>query len=934
MIIHNWPKARAVIGLLAGLHLAGCATPPPAVEKTTSQCVANPIGNRSLFARGTFNNWAANDAHQFRYVCNQFSLVTKLSGSHAFKIADDDWSKDADFGGTSFALNTELELKPTGREFKSTFEGYYKLTLNMATNKPTLTVEACATPPLGDTTLFLRGSMNNWTALDEYAFDYQCDGYQLNVSLSSAQEFKIGDAVWSPNTTYGAANGPMALTLGKTISTAREADASTLHNLQFSFAGEQTIKITFGDQKHPRLTITPNHEAALAAARITDPIAKSLTHDTRALADKAPFGAVTAGSTIAVQLSALPGVSRATMVVERRKLEGNQEVLGYTEIARVPMVVDSHRATGLTTGPTTWRASTGFSDIGIYGYYFEIEIGETKYLYQNNATSVYWTRERGNGGVGIVTEPVANKARIRRFRQTVYDKNFTVPAWARDAVYYYIFPDRFRNGNKGNDQKPGVTTYQDKAVEFHTNWHDKPYRPNSGDGSDAVYNNDFFGGDLAGIIEKLDYIKSVGANTIYMTPVFKAASNHKYDTADYKNIDPHFGGNDDFIKLTKEAASRGIRVIPDTSLNHVGSDSIYFDRYAKHGTKGAFLNARVAADSPYADWFRFDTTATEPDKQYKGWVGVLDLPEINKSSPSFRKFAYGDKDSVTKLWLDRGAAGWRMDVVPWVPDDFWREWRAAVKSHKPDAITIAETWFDSSKFFLGDTFDSTMNYIFRNTVLDYANGGKANVLYQNIEWIREAYPPQAFYALMNLVSSHDQARALHLFGYKEGATPEDISRAKQRLKLATFFQMTFPGAPAIYYGDEVGVTGGDDPYNRATYPWADLGGKPDTALLAEFQAMTKMRRDHAVLRHGTISAPIYSDANVIVLTRRLENSFALVATNNAVTAKTVRVTLPDGVRDITLTEALTGAAIRVEGNTFTLNVPPVFGVVLVGRVGG
>ena len=491
--------------------------------------------------------------------------------------------------------------------------------------------------------------------------------------------------------------------------------------------------------------------------------------------------------------------------------------------------------------------------------------------------------------------------------------------------------DPLHPGNFGFDEWFTVSNW------FDTDWtfsrHGPPVK-GSGDGSDAVYNNDFFGGDLAGIIEKLDYIKSVGANTIYMTPVFKAASNHKYDTADYKNIDPHVGGNDDFIKLTKEAASRGIRVIPDTSLNHVGSDSIYFDRYAKHGTKGAFLNARVAADSPYADWFRFDTTATEPDKQYKGWVGVLDLPEINKSSPSFRKFAYGDKDSVTKLWLDRGAAGWRMDVVPWVPDDFWRAWRAAVKSHKPDAITIAETWFDSSKFFLGDTFDSTMNYIFRNTVLDYANGGTANVLYQNIEWIREAYPPQAFYALMNLVSSHDQARALHLFGYKEGATPEDISRAKQRLKLATFFQMTFPGAPAIYYGDEVGVTGGDDPYNRATYPWADLGGKPDTALLAEFQAMTKMRRDHAVLRHGTISAPIYSDANVIVLARRLENSFALVATNNAVTAKSVHVTLPDGVRDITLTEALTAAAIRVEGNTFTLNVPPVFGVVLVGRVGG
>ena len=388
-------------------------------------------------------------------------------------------------------------------------------------------------------------------------------------------------------------------------------------------------------------------------------------------------------------------------------------------------------------------------------------------------------------------------------------------------------------------------------------------------------------------------ISAMGANTIYMTPVFRAASNHKYDTADYRNIDPAFGSNADFERLTSEAARRGMRVIPDTSLNHTGSDSIYFDRFGNHQSKGAFAGGRIRGDSPYADWYSFDAKQTEPDRQYKGWVGVTDLPELNKASPEFRRFAYGADDSVMKLWLDRGAAGWRMDVAPWVPDDFWREWRRAIKRHKPDALTIAETWFDASKYFLGDTFDSTMNYIFRNTVLDYANGGKASTLYPNIELMREAYPPQAFYALMNLLSSHDQARALHRFGYLDETTDAAmVTRAKQRLRLAVLFQMVFPGAPTVYYGDEVGVTGGDDPYNRATYPWADLGGQPDTALLADFKRLIKLRRDHAVLRRGSLDAPLLLDDHLIVLLRQHEGRWAITATNNAEQALAATVTVP------------------------------------------
>jgi cyclomaltodextrinase / maltogenic alpha-amylase / neopullulanase len=243
---------------------------------------------------------------------------------------------------------------------------------------------------------------------------------------------------------------------------------------------------------------------------------------------------------------------------------------------------------------------------------------------------------------------------------------------------------------------------------------------------------------------------------------------------------------------------------------------------------------------------------------------------------------------------------------------------------------VAETWFDASKYFLGDMFDSTMNYIFRNTVQEYANGGKARQLYAQIELLREAYPPQAFYALMNLLSSHDQARALHVFGWHDDTLdPQVIALAKQRLKLAVFFQMIFPGAPTVYYGDEVGVTGGDDPYNRATYPWADLGGKPDTALLAEFKKLIYLRHQHAVLRRGSIDAPLFVDDHLVVLLRRLGDSWAITATNNANTPKTVTLTLPAGLPLGELKDALGEATVMVTPQGLSFDVPALFGRVLI-----
>ncbi|MEJ6000212.1 glycoside hydrolase family 13 protein [Paucibacter soli] len=662
---------------------------------------------------------------------------------------------------------------------------------------------------------------------------------------------------------------------------------------------------------------------AQAAGNSEQKIVQSLRFDSRSPQHKKPFGAVTAGSELRFTLQALPGVEQATLVVAKRRLEGNQDLIEYRELARLPMQRRGHR------GLDHWSVPYRFAEPAIYGYHFELRIAGRPYVYQNNAEPVHWTKEAGSMGLGVAQVQSALAAQpLRRYRQTVYAADFRVPDWARDAVYYYIFPERFRNGDRSNDPRPGRDRYQDKDVELHANWLDKPWKPGTGDGSDEVYNNDFFGGDLAGIIEKLDYIQSLGANAIYMTPIFRAASNHKYDTADYTQVDPAFGTNADFARLCAEAARRGIRVIPDTSLNHVGSDSIYFDRFGNFKSGGAFEGAKINPASPYAGWFSFDASQAEPDKQFKGWVGVNDLPELNKASPAFRAFAYGNKDSVMKQWLDRGAAGWRMDVAPWVPDDFWREWRAAIKAHKPDAITIAETWFDASKFFLGDSFDSTMNYIFRNALLDYAAGGDARKLVAQLELMREAYPPQAFYALMNLISSHDQARALHHFGYRDDGDHAKLKYSKQRLRLALFFQMTYPGAPAIYYGDEVGVAGGDDPYNRAPYPWADQGGRPDEALLADFKRLTALRHALPVLRHGSIDAPLYQDEHVIVLARRHGRQWAISASNNAATPRNVTLQLPPALAQAEFSDALNQERIQARQGRLQLTVPALFGRVL------
>jgi glycosidase len=931
---HRPPLQRlAVAWALAAL----CAGPAAAqvnsaAVPTATACRADPLAGRALYLRGSFNSWSAVDTQKFTWACNRWELVTRLQGEHAFKLADEGWSADADFGAAQAGVapgTAPIRLALRGQEFRRRFDGVHRFTLRMQDDAtpPQLQVDACAdlapASPLGDTQLFLRGTLNNWAAQDDFAFQFSCDAYYLNLKATGRHEFRVADAAWKDATTFGSTPDQKG-------------------NFTHEFSGEHTVRVAIVAGR-ALLSVGPKTFADPTATAVTDPVALSLRFDSRSAAHKQPFGAVPAGTALRFDVTALPGVEALTLVVETRRLEGNQEVLAYAETARLPMRRSANaadKAADKAAGRERFTASHRFDAVAVHGYWFEARIGGKLYALQNNADAVFWTREKGSGGLGAVVDKPAALQSVRRFRQTVFARDFTVPDWAQDAVYYYIFPDRYRNGDAANDPQTGVARYHQHTVELHKHWNEAPWRPGGlsgdvkgkGDGSDAHYNNDFFGGDLAGIIDKLDDIKDLGANVIYMTPIFRAASNHKYDTADYRQVDPAFGSNADFERLVREGAKRGIRVIPDASFNHTGADSLYFDRFGNFGGQGAFANGKINPASPYASWYSFDAKQPPGDRQFKGWVGIPDLPELNKASPAVRDFFIHAPDSITKLWLDRGAAGWRMDVAPWVPDDFWRAWRKAVKAHKPDALTVAETWFDASKYFLGDMFDSTMNYIFRNTVLAYANGGNAAELYRNIELMREAYPPQAFHALMNLISSHDQARALHHFGWLHDTHDAAvIAKAKQRLRLAVFFQMVFPGSPAIYYGDEVGVTGGDDPYNRATYPWPDLGGQPDLALRADVKRMVQLRHAHAVLRRGELDAPLLADAQVLVLARRLGPQLALTAMNNGDAPRTVRVALPAGSTARTLRDALTGAELPVRDGAVEFTVPALFGSVLLAQ---
>ena len=434
---------------------------------------------------------------------------------------------------------------------------------------------------------------------------------------------------------------------------------------------------------------------------------------------------------------------------------------------------------------------------------------------------------------------------------TVYRRS-AVPDWYGEGMVYQIFPDRFRRLTVPDPR--GLVG--DRWV--HQDWDEDPvWRP---DPDGEVRNRDFFGGSLEGITSKLDELAELGVTALYLCPIFESASNHRYNTADYTKIDPLLGDEEDFKALCAQAKERGIRVILDGVFNHTGSQSIYFNADGFYPS----LGAAQSQDSPYSDWFSFHPW---PD-DYDAWWGIRTLPAVREDAASYVDYIIDGENSIIRRWLRAGASGWRLDVADELPGWFIEKARKAVEETKSDGLLIGEVWEDASnkiaysqrrKYLLGSELHGVMNYPFRTALLTYLKGGDASGFRDAMETIRENYPQEAFYANMNFLGTHDTARILTVLGAdeppasKEGRASFRLSPAQRErgvalLRLAALALFSFPGVPTVFYGDEAGMEGWEDPFNRGTYPW----GREDTAIRDYFARLSGLRKQRSSLRRGVI----------------------------------------------------------------------------------
>ncbi|MBE7012360.1 MAG: glycoside hydrolase family 13 protein [Ruminococcaceae bacterium] len=512
-------------------------------------------------------------------------------------------------------------------------------------------------------------------------------------------------------------------------------------------------------------------------------------------------------------------------------------------------------------------------------YHFIIDSYEGRKYYFNN--------ENRYGGEGILKDiPDGNSYQI-----TVFKKDFKTPDWFKKSVMYQIFPDRFFGS--------GVLPKKRDEYILHKDWYE-PFSFQKHPHENGPACNDFYGGNLNGICEKLPYLKDLGISVIYLNPIFDAYSNHKYDTANYSEIDPMFGTEEDFINLCKEAEKLGIRIILDGVFSHTGSDSIYFNKYGNYGeNQGAYRDK----NSPYRKWYKMSD-----DGSYESWWGCTNLPNINETEPTYLDYILRDEDAIIKKWLRLGAFGWRLDVADELPGEFIKILRSEAKSEKDDCVIIGEVWEDASnkisyseqrEYLLGDELDSVMNYPFKDSMIDFIMGNIDADKFQNqIMQIMENYPPHVLYSLMNIAGTHDTARIKTVLGGKNipdslseydkwcfSLNGTDESLAIDRVMLMAFMQMTFVGVPCIYYGDEIGMEGGRDPYNRKPYTWRKINPE----LFDFYKTHIKYRNDNDFLKGGSF-VPLYAEGNVFIYLREIkggkdifgkkaENGYGIFAVN-------------------------------------------------------
>lgn len=540
-----------------------------------------------------------------------------------------------------------------------------------------------------------------------------------------------------------------------------------------------------------------------------------MNFNSRKIECKSPYGAVKCGEKLSLHFPIASWVSVDKMFV-------------FIRLGDVSTPVEM-RFEKSENGFSVYTADYVFDAAGIYYYRFEMR----------NRDGV-WYYGRGENGESVCGE------NLPEWQLTVYKSSYKTPDFAKGNIIYHIFVDRFNRAD-------GVKTK--RKYRLHESFSESP-EVVSADGK--YYADDFFGGNFNGIREKLDYLEELGVGIIYLSPIFKAYSNHRYDTGDYLKVDELLGTEDDFKRLLDAAHEKGMKIILDGVFNHSGADSLYFNKFGTYDSLGAYQSK----SSPYYDWYYFKKF---PD-EYACWWGCDNVPDLNKSNKDYRALVFG-KNGVVEKWQKLGADGWRLDVVDELPIDFVNLLIKKIKSVNKDALVIGEVWEDASTkvsygelrpYLLGDQLDGTMNYPFMNAIIAYVRDGDEKFFKDTVQSILENYPKETVYCLMNSLGTHDTVRIInalsdvrahgwsktHKLGYK--LPDSEYEKAKKKLYLASVLQFTLPGIPSIFYGDEAGLQGFDDPINRRPYPW----GSEDEEILAHYKKLGRIRRENRAVFSG------------------------------------------------------------------------------------
>lgn len=829
---------------------------------------------------------------------------TLPAGAYEYKAAiNDSWNENYGQHGAAGGANIPLNLS-TGRSVKF----YYDAKSHWITDNASTVI---ATVPgdyqskIGCSGDWDPGCLRSWledvSGTGNYTFttpDLPVGAYNAKVAINESWDVNYGDG--------GVQGG---------------------NNISFNVTIAGPVTFTWDANSHVLTVKTPgsSHDSNVEL--------DGLRHDSRDPLYRNPGGAVPAGTNVRIRFRTFHNdVTDVTMRLY--DINANAEQLTPMTIiaSDVPCFQDGigKKTCDFWEGPVTSKVPNN------YWYRFIVTDGSKTAYYADNTAAL-------DGGLGAPSDNVVDNSWALMF----YDPKFKSAPWAKDAVIYQIFPDRFRNGRTSNDAHTGDLRYDDPVLalpwgtlpegycrsytDAATNcpWRFDKNPPSWSPTIENARSRDYMGGDLKGIDQELDYLTLLGVNTIYMNPIFDSASNHGYDTQDYSKIDPYFGTQTDFASLANHANRNGVRLILDGVFNHLSSDSAFFDRYHHYfGQQGACESAA----SPFRPWFTFTdapggvcapSAGGSTPTNYTSWAGFDSLPQINKSLPAVQSYFLTAPNSISRYWLQQGASGWRLDVMGdgSFPNGYWESFRKVVKQTKPDALIVGELWQKDStllRFLRGDRADAPMNYRLRDAVIGFlapqdfdakgfADSGhqiKPSEFAARMLSQREDYPDATYYSLMNLLDSHDTARLQWVLTPGQNNrtdkefTQSNVAEGKLRQKLAALIQFSVPGAPTIYYGDEVGLTGADDPDDRRAYPWDDLGGTPDYNLREHYRWLIATRKIVPALRDGDFRILLADDdKEVVAIGRKNGYQAAITLVNRSSQPQTVNLPVSGYIHD-------------------------------------